>query len=80
MEKLQAICEKNIPSSSSASGGSMVVKTLDEDSNEGNHFYSCHLCSFSSLNRDEFNLHVNGHYEFKCQKCDFMTKEEDEYR
>ena len=42
--------------------------------------FTCHLCPYSSPSKDDYNDHVNGHYDFRCIKCEFMTRDEQEYR
>jgi hypothetical protein len=85
LDRLREICNKSLISLPPGTPGSGILdrsigSDTDNGSSNGNTVYTCHLCSFSSLNRDEFNNHVNGHYEFRCCKCEFMTKEEEDYR
>lgn len=42
--------------------------------------YTCHICQFVTTSREEYNDHVNGHFEFRCPKCPFVTKQEEEHR
>ena len=64
----------------SAAAGGLLDRSIGSDTNDsngstnGNTVYSCHLCSYTSLQRDEFNAHVNEHYVFTCCKCEFQTK------
>ena len=44
-----------------------LLDTSMEGDLDGSHGFHCHLCSFSCMSRDEFNDHVNDHYEFRCQ-------------
>ena len=91
LEKLQEICDKGIPTNNKMEAADIEdinggENTGDGSATNGNGLnshtglFTCHLCTFSSASRDDFNNHVNSHYEFRCQKCDFMTKDEDEYR
>ena len=88
LERLQEICEKSMPMGTilDASVEEQIIGTdqhhvdrgiLQQD---GTTLYQCHLCTYTCLSREQFNDHVNGHYEFRCTKCDFTTKDEDEYR
>ena len=88
LERLQEICEKSMPM------GNMLDASVEEQiigsdehhldrgvlQQDGTTLYQCHLCTYTCLSREQFNDHVNGHYEFRCMKCDFLTKDEDEYR
>ena len=88
LERLQEICEKSMPV------GNMLDASVEEQilssdqhhvgrgevQQDGTTLYQCHLCTYTCLSREHFNDHVNGHYEFRCTKCDFLTKDEDEYR
>jgi len=59
--------------------GPSLDSSIDGDESPPS-LFQCHLCSFTSNNREDFNSHVNNHYEFHCPKCDFMTKIEVDYR
>ena len=88
LERLQEICEKSMPV------GNMLDASVEDQmigsdqhhidrgviQQDGTTLYQCHLCTYTCLARDQFNDHVNGHYEFRCTKCEFNTKDEDEYR
>ena len=87
LERLRQICNKTLPSmphhgsnggDGPHSGG--LLDTSMEGDLDGSRGFHCHLCTFSCLARDEFNDHVNDHYEFRCPKCDYMTKVENDYR
>ena len=92
LDRLREICNKSIVIQPAAAGGSggggigLLDRSIGSDTNDsngstnGNNVYSCHLCSYTSLQRDEFNAHVNEHYVFTCCKCEFQTKVEGEYR
>ena len=62
LERLREICNKSLPQH----GNTM----FDMASNEtlqayGSTLFHCHLCSFTSVDRDEYNEHTNDHYEFR---------------
>ena len=81
LERLRQICNKSL---AHHSNGDMphpgLLDTSMDGEMDGTHGFHCHLCTFSCQSRDEFNDHVNDHYEFRCIKCDFMTKVEADYR
>ena len=88
LERLQEICEKSMPM------GNILDHSVEEQiiggdqhhldrgtlQQDGTTLYQCHLCTYTCLSREHFNDHMNGHYEFRCTKCEFNTKNEDEYR
>ncbi len=62
LERLREICNKGIPQH----GNSMIDTASNETIRpDGTTMFHCHLCSFTSLSREEFNDHVNDHYEFR---------------
>ncbi len=85
LERLKHICSSAIESGGNhkASFGPGQNIPSADSSVDGEGFpsqFHCHLCSFNCTNREEFNNHVNNHYEFRCLKCDYMTKVEGDYR
>ena len=69
--RLREICEQGVndkPKDHSEGRG-----VLQED---GQTLFQCHLCTFTSFVREDFNEHMNGHYEFICPKCEFDTQDE----
>lgn len=78
LERLRQICHSAL-----SGGGRTEPSSLDGDRDtpsSSSLLFHCHLCAFTSGARDEFNDHVNDHYEFRCPKCDFATKVEADYR
>ena len=89
LERSQEICKNTMETAldySIVTGNSIVTSSnqylVDRGRLQHNDeiLYLCHLCTYTCLSREKFNDHVNGHYEFSCGKCDFTTKEENEYR
>lgn len=62
LERLREICNKSLPQH-----GNTMIDTASNESiqPDGSTLFHCHLCSFTSPSRDEFNDHVNDHYEFR---------------
>ena len=83
LRRLKEICEGKGVGESDAEGKSIYIKghrdpgTLQDD---GQTIFQCHLCTYTSFKREEFNEHMNQHYEFRCPKCDFDTQNEDMWR
>jgi hypothetical protein len=89
LQHLQRICSnKSFLSSPGShkrhdSGGNYSSGYLDssmEGDMEGGLPFHCHLCSYECQNRDDFNNHLNNHYDLRCPKCDFSTKIESDYK
>ena len=62
LERLREICDKSLPQHGNTMIDTAQNETLQPD---GSTLFHCHLCSYTSLSRDEFNDHVNDHYEFR---------------
>lgn len=62
LERLREICNKSLPQHGNTMIDTANNETLQAD---GSTLFNCHLCSFTSVSRDEFNEHVNDHYEFR---------------
>ena len=67
LERLRQICNKTLMPSLVHHDAPGLLDTSMEGDLDGSHGFHCHLCSFSCMSRDEFNDHVNDHYEFRCQ-------------
>ena len=65
LERLREICNKSLPQP-----GNTMLDTASNESiqPDGSTLFHCHLCAFTSTSRDEFNEHVNDHYEFRYGK------------
>ena len=62
LERLREICDKSLPQH----GNTMIDTASNEQIQpDGSTIFHCHLCSYTSPSRDEFNDHVNDHYEFR---------------
>ena len=62
LERLREICDKSLPQH----GNTMIDTASNEQIQpDGSTIFHCHLCSYTSPSRDEFNEHVNDHYEFR---------------
>ena len=62
LERLREICNKSLPQH----GNTMIDTASNEQIQpDGSTLFHCHLCSFTTPSRDEFNEHVNDHYEFR---------------
>ena len=62
LERLREICNKSLPQHGSTMMDTAANETLQPD---GSTLFHCHLCSYTTGSRDEFNDHVNDHYEFR---------------
>ena len=62
LERLREICNKSLPQP-----GNTMIDTASNESiqADGSTLFHCHLCAYTSTSRDEFNDHVNDHYEFR---------------
>ena len=60
--RLREICNKSLPQP-----GNTMIDTASNESiqADGSTLFHCHLCAYTSTSRDEFNDHVNDHYEFR---------------
>lgn len=36
--------------------------------------YRCHLCNYQSISKNDFNAHVNTHFDHKCPFCDYTSR------
>ena len=64
LERLREICNKSLPQP-----GNTMIDTASKESiqADGSTLFHCHLCAYTSTSRDEFNEHVNDHYEFRYE-------------
>ena len=62
LERLREICNKSLPQP-----GNTMIDTASNESiqADGSTLFHCHLCAYTSTSRDDFNDHVNDHYEFR---------------
>ena len=81
LERLRQICNKSLAHHGNGDRPhpGLLDTSMDGDL-DASHGFHCHLCTYSCSSRDEFNDHVNDHYEFRCVKCEYMTKVEVDYR
>lgn len=62
LERLREICNKSLP----MHGNTMIDTASNEQLQpDGSTLFNCHLCTFTTPSREEFNEHVNDHYEFR---------------
>lgn len=38
--------------------------------------YRCHLCSYTGDSKQNFNAHMNSHFDHKCPHCDYTSRTE----
>ncbi|XP_054713486.1 protein hunchback-like [Uloborus diversus] len=43
---------------------------------DSNELYKCHLCNYAGNSKHDFNLHMNSHFDHKCQHCDYTSRTE----
>ena len=62
LERLREICNNSLPQHGNTMIDTASNETLQAD---GSTLFHCHLCTFTSVDRDEYNEHTNDHYEFR---------------